>query len=464
MTTTTPDMNLVLPDVSITAGPQWATLLNAALTLIDSHDHSTGKGLQVTPSGLNISSDLTFASNNATNLRSLRFFNNLSFTPGASDKTCLYALNGELFYIDAAGNNVQVTLNGAVDVSGSITSLTIKDTAFFIENFSDNTKQFRFDVSAIPTGTTRILSVPDSGGNTSFVTAAATQTLTNKTLTSPVIAAINTGSVTFTLPAADGSNGQAIATNGSGTLSFVTPGAIFANIAANDSNVVFTNSSSRYQVCFPTANRTYTLPTTSILAGDIWEFNNQSNFFITVQSSGSNTVDYVVGGGTLKLVALVNSPTTAANWRTIEAHSRWSAFTPTLSAGWGTTSSLNFFYRRQGNSCIIRGTFVLGTTAGSVGTMTLPGGFSLDTAWINATAFKSAFGVYTRLTAASAGIFSTDVGGVWTYNGTASVLQFAAKTDAAGGLYASVNVNGEWSSGDTCTIVQLDVPISGWGG
>lgn len=464
MTTTTPDMNLVLPDVSITAGPQWATLLNAALTLIDSHDHSTGKGLQVTPSGLNISSDLTFASNNATNLRSLRFFNNLSFTPGASDKTCLYALNGELFYIDASGNNVQVTLNGAVDVSGSITSLTIKDTAFFIENFSDNTKQFRFDVSAIPTGTTRILSVPDSGGNTSFVTAAATQTLTNKTLTSPVIAAINTGSVTFTLPAADGAGGQVLQTNGSAVLSFAPAGLSFAAVAANDSNVVFTNSSSRYQVCNPTAARTYTMPTTSILAGDVWEFKNQSSNFITIQSSGSNTIDYVVGKGSLKLVALVNTPTTAANWLVTDARSAWTIYTPTYSAGWGTVTNSNVSYRREGNSCLIRGTFQLGTIAASAGTLTLPGGMSLDTSIVNSTSFKDGFGYITRLTGVTTGPFSNNVGGVMVYNGTATQIQQTLDISATQGLFASQNVNAAWSNNDTCNMTDIDIPISGWGG
>lgn len=226
MTTTTPNMSLILPDVSVTAGPQWATLLNTAYNVIDGHTHATGSGVKITPAGLNISSDLTFASNNATNLRTARFFPNNTFTPGVNDRGCLYELLGELHYIDSVGNDVQLTLNGAIDVNGAITSLSLKDTSFFLQYFGDVTRQFRFDVSAIPTSTTRILSVPDSGGNTSFVTAAAAQTLTNKTLTTPVIAAINTGSTTFTLPAVDGANTNILQTNGSGVLTFVpNPGA-----------------------------------------------------------------------------------------------------------------------------------------------------------------------------------------------------------------------------------------------
>lgn len=188
MTTTTPDMALVLPEVSITAGPQWATLLNAAFTRIDAHDHSPGNGVLITPSGLNITADLSFVNNNATNLRTVRLTPNNTFSPVAADRNCLYALGGELYYIDASGNNVQITLNGTIDVSNAITALSIKDSGFFVQYFGDTTRQFRFNASAIPTGTTRILSVPDSGGNDTFVTQGAAQTLTNKTLTSSTIA------------------------------------------------------------------------------------------------------------------------------------------------------------------------------------------------------------------------------------------------------------------------------------
>lgn len=318
MTTTTPDMGLVLPDVSITAGPQWATLLNAAFAVIDGHTHQTGSGVQISPAGLNISSDLTFNDNNATNLRTVRLFPNNTFSPVGSDKTCLYALGGELYYIDAIGNNVQITLNGFVDVAGAISALSIKDSAFFIQYFGDTSRQFRFNVSAIPASTTRILSVPDSGSNDSFVTANATQTLTAKTLTAPIIASINTGSgTTFSLPAADGTNGQVLSTNGSAALTFITAATTVGNVAANDSNVVFTNAANRSQICNPSTARTYTMPTTAIVAGDTWTFVNRSNFLITLNSSGANLIGYVNANSTTTLSALVNTPTTAGNWKII---------------------------------------------------------------------------------------------------------------------------------------------------
>jgi hypothetical protein len=204
MTTTTPNMNMVLPSVSVTPGPTWANELNAALTLNDAHDHSTGKGVSITPSGLNINADLTFASNNATNLRTARFVNNSSFTPGANDLGCLYELNNELYYRDGAGNAVQITLSGAVDVSGSVTALSLKDSNFILQYFGDVTRQFRFNGAAIAPSTTIVLSTP--AASDTLAGLVATQTFTNKTL-----------GVTNTLT---GATMASLTPNGTNTLTF----------------------------------------------------------------------------------------------------------------------------------------------------------------------------------------------------------------------------------------------------
>ena len=51
---TTPNMTLDLPVVSTTPGPTWATAVNEAFDTVDTHDHSTGNGVKITPTGLNI--------------------------------------------------------------------------------------------------------------------------------------------------------------------------------------------------------------------------------------------------------------------------------------------------------------------------------------------------------------------------------------------------------------------------
>lgn len=459
MTTTTPDMNLILPDVSITAGPQWATLLNAAFNLIDSHDHSSGKGALITPAGLNISSDLTFAQNNATNLRTVRLFPNGSFSPVSTDKTCLYANGGELFYIDAAGNVVQITLNGSVDVSGSITALSLKDSSFFIQYFGDTTRQFRFDASAIPTATTRILSIPDSGGNTSFVTANATQTLTNKTLTTPVIAGINTGSVTFTLPTTDGTSGQVIQTNGSAALSFVSAATTVGNVAANDSNVTFIASNNHTQICTPTAARTYTMPTTGIAAGDTWTFVNISTTaanVITVQSSGGNTIDYVIPHGQLTLVALVNTPTTAAHWLVTAASSASISYTPTFS-GLGTPTNVNVLARRERNFLHIHAFFAVGTTTAVAGSVSIPFGALISTSPVNA-----AFGGDGAIIGHYSCQDTNESGNVLTATATSQSLVYFGRAYSTTVALTSQQGATVFTSGNN-TSFEARIPIANWG-
>lgn len=66
------------------------------------------------------------------------------------------------------------------------TTATIKDTLFTIQDDGDATKLIAFQASSITTGTTRTLTVPDASGIITLT--AATQTLTNKTLTTPTIA------------------------------------------------------------------------------------------------------------------------------------------------------------------------------------------------------------------------------------------------------------------------------------
>ena len=71
------------------------------------------------------------------------------------------------------------------------------DNVFRIQDEIDNTKRLGFQVSGISTGATRILTPPNQ--DDTIVGTTSAQTLTNKTLTSPVISSIS-NSGTITLP------------------------------------------------------------------------------------------------------------------------------------------------------------------------------------------------------------------------------------------------------------------------
>jgi len=132
----TPNMTLALPVVGPNGdpGPDWAYNLNNNFSILDGHSHSVGSGVQITPSGLNINADLTFGSNNAINLRSVRFFPQVSPLAGVSpDLGCLYESGVDLYYNDGNGNQVRITQSGGVAGSpGSISGLVAPASASYV--------------------------------------------------------------------------------------------------------------------------------------------------------------------------------------------------------------------------------------------------------------------------------------------------------------------------------------------
>lgn len=128
-----PNMNLPIPSVGATQGPTWASDINACLSLVDTHDHSSGSGVQVTPAGLNINADLSLNSNNLVLARSLRMQSQSTAIIGASDLGAVYNLLGELYYKDGLGNNVQITSGGSVaGTPGSIANLVSPASASYV--------------------------------------------------------------------------------------------------------------------------------------------------------------------------------------------------------------------------------------------------------------------------------------------------------------------------------------------
>jgi hypothetical protein len=147
----TPYMTLTLPVVGPagTAGPTYATLQNEAMNVIDSHDHTTGKGVKVTPAGINVNQDFTFSGFGITSLNYAKYVNNVV---DVSDYTSVYGKNGDLYWRNAAGTVVQVTSGATVNVTaaGGIGGDYTTSTASVI--YSDVTKTYTFKQSATVTG------------------------------------------------------------------------------------------------------------------------------------------------------------------------------------------------------------------------------------------------------------------------------------------------------------------------
>ena len=114
-------LNLTLPDVGTTLGPTWATDINTALSRIDEHDHSAiGKKLGV--AALTIDGDLDFSpgtSDYATlNKKYSGFTNNSSNLTAASFPASVFVLEGNLFYNNSTGSQIQLTDGAALSSTG----------------------------------------------------------------------------------------------------------------------------------------------------------------------------------------------------------------------------------------------------------------------------------------------------------------------------------------------------------
>lgn len=138
----TPNMSLVLPGPLVTLGPTWAQLLNDALDVVDAHDHTAGNGVPIPSAALNINDDIDFAGYALDNLGRASLVN-----LGAAETTprALYSFGGELYYTDASGNAVQLTIGGtAAGGGGSIDGLVSPASAYY----NSGAQTFEWSVNA----------------------------------------------------------------------------------------------------------------------------------------------------------------------------------------------------------------------------------------------------------------------------------------------------------------------------
>jgi len=127
------------PAVGVDTGPTWATNLNTSLDAIDGHDHSTNKGVRITPAAVNINADLEFNQNSASELKNVIFDSSVT---AATTSYSLYQTSGNLFWRNGSGTAVQVTIGAAVNSgAGSISGMSGTDAG---ASYTDSSKTFNF--------------------------------------------------------------------------------------------------------------------------------------------------------------------------------------------------------------------------------------------------------------------------------------------------------------------------------
>lgn len=110
-------IGLQLPTVSVTPGPEWANAVNTAFETLDTHNHTSNKGVQIPSAGININDSLNYNNFAAINLIQLSYSSNLTTLTGASNANSTYVTNGNLYFTNNSGTAVQITSGGSVVTS-----------------------------------------------------------------------------------------------------------------------------------------------------------------------------------------------------------------------------------------------------------------------------------------------------------------------------------------------------------
>jgi len=141
--------------------------------------------------------------------------------------------------------------------------------------------------------------------------------------------------------------------------------------------------------------------------------------------------------------------------------SDWTAYTPTVSAAFGTATGISFFYRRDGDMLSVQGTFTAGTVAASLATLTLPGGLSIDSSKISINNTSSNPGVMVGYYDNSEATANTQ-GCIVTAPATSTTLVYfgPGETNASSSLTPA---NGNVITASSVVLsVNFSVPIAGW--
>lgn len=274
-----------------------------------------------------------------------------------------------------------------------------------------------------------------------------------------------TTTTTFTLPDGDGSSGQAMVTNGSGTLSWDNPTAAAPADTAKTTTYTATTSDEYIRCDTSSAAFTVTLYAASGNAGKrltLIKTNSDLDKPLTIDGNASETIN---GATTFLLYTQYESVTLecdGTNWVVASRYipSGWTSFTPT--GDFTTNTTYSGFWRREGDSVRVQMKLSFSGAPNSTSLdVNMPTNMTIDTAKVSDT------GVLQPALGAMAVVKDDNTGNSFfgsVYINTSSTLRVIRFSDVGSGEgIASV------TEADPITIAASDtihldflVPVSGW--
>lgn len=365
--------------------------------------------------------------------------------------------NGSTADASQVNQNFTDLINGISDTTKdiSVSALTAASTATLNGNTilgNSSSKTVTFNASLAST-------IPISANN-SYNIGSSTLGLASVYLgsaggfTTRLVSAA-TASWTLTLPVTAGTANAWLTTNGSGTtswargISVLTKTTTYTVLTTDD--IIFADTSG--------AGWTLTIYTPVGNTGNVIRIKKTSNDVnvLTVSPAaalidGSATTTMNTRYETLTLIS------DGTNWQIMERRTKSTptTYTPTISAGFGTTSSLNVLSWRDGRMLKCAGNFTAGTVAASAAQIT-PGfggtnsNVSMDTTLLGVEARP--IGVY--------GTGASQILGFMIYINSSVTIGFGTPTAVASPCLSTTNVNQMASNGVTVSF-YYEVPISGW--
>lgn len=216
------------------------------------------------------------------------------------------------------GTTIQANTGFLPDVDGG--AYLGQGTQAFSGLFLDTTATINFDngnavithSSGILTVSTGDLRVTTAGTNTaSVVTVGGTQTLTAKTLTTPVI----NGTITGTGQASAATASVIAMRDANGNSAFVNTLEGYTTTATAAGTTTLTVASNNMQYFTGSTTQTVTMPVASTLVlGQSWWIVNLSTGAVTVNSSGGNAIIILAAGTSAEVTCILTSGTSAASW------------------------------------------------------------------------------------------------------------------------------------------------------